>query len=45
MRVEDMVKMVLPEIRTVDLVNDSVMRLNSGASAYISLLRSNMPVE
>lgn len=45
MRVEDMVKMVLPEILTVDLVNDSVMRLNSGASAYISLLRSNMPVE
>lgn len=39
MRVEDMVKMVLPEISTVDQSNDSVMSLKGGSSAYISLLR------
>lgn len=39
MSIEDMIKQVLPEISTVDLVNDSTLRLNSPASAYIVLSR------
>lgn len=40
MRVEDLIKQVLPEIRTVDSVNDSMMRLNSAGEAYIVLSRT-----
>lgn len=39
MRVEDMLKKVLPAIRTVEAVNDSVVRLNGEASEYIVLTR------
>lgn len=45
MHVEDMIKKVLPEIRTVDMANDSTMRLNSAASEYIVLSRIKEPIK
>ncbi len=45
MRVEDMLKKVLPAIRTVNLVNDSVVRLNGEASEYIVLTRAEEPAK
>lgn len=45
MRVEDMINKVLPEIRTVDMANDSTMRLNSAASEYIVLSRIKEPIK
>ena len=45
MRVEDLIKQVLPTIRTVDQVNDSTLRLNSEASEYILLSKVNEPVK
>lgn len=37
MRVEELLKAVLPQVKTVDWNNDSIMRLNTPASAYIVL--------
>lgn len=45
MRVEDLIKTVLPAIRTVDVLNDSVMRLNGNAAEYILLSRMKEPVK
>lgn len=37
MRVEELLKDVLPRVNTVDRNNDSIMRLNTPASSYIVL--------
>lgn len=37
MRVEELLRNVLPQVSTVDWSNDSILRLNSSSSAYIVL--------
>ncbi len=45
MLIEDLLKKAIPDIRTVDFVNDSVMRLNSETLAYIILSRLKEPLK
>lgn len=45
MRVEDLIKTVLPAIRTVDVLNDSVVRLNGSEAQYIVLSRMKEQVK
>lgn len=45
MKIEDLIKQVLPAISTVDMENDSTLRLNSASSEYILLSRLKEPVK
>lgn len=45
MRVEELLREVLPLVRTVVFVNDSVMRLDSDTSGYVVLSRLRNPVK
>ena len=45
MRVEEILKAVLPQVKTVDWSNDSIIRLNTPASAYIVLKQCNVGVK
>lgn len=45
MRVEELLKAVLPQVKTVDWNNDSIIRLNTPASAYIILKKCNAGVK
>lgn len=45
MLVENLLKRVLPDIRTVDFMNDSIVHLNSETSAYIVLSRLKEPLK
>lgn len=45
MRAEDLLKQVLPEIRTASLENDSTLRLNGETSSYVLLSRMKEPVK
>ncbi len=39
-QVEDLLRQVIPQVKTVDFVNDSTLRLNSDGSAYIVLTKA-----
>lgn len=46
MELEEMLKKVLPQVRTIDCLNDSVTRLNSAdAPSYIVLCKPSHPVK
>ena len=45
MRVEELLRDVLPQVNTVDWSNDSIMRLNTGTSAYVVLKKSEAKVK
>lgn len=45
MRVEQLLRDVLPHVSTADWNNDSIMRLNTGSSAYIVLKKSEAKVK
>lgn len=45
MRVEELLKNVLPQVKTVDWDNDSIVRLNTESSAYIVLKKCKVKVK
>lgn len=45
MRVEELLRTVLPEVNTVDCINDSVVRLNAPADAYVVLKKGGTKTE
>lgn len=45
MRVEELLKDVMPQVKTVDWNNDSIMRLNTQTSAYIVLKKCEAKVK
>lgn len=45
MTVEELLKDILPQVKTVDLDNDSILRLNTPTSAYIVLKKCKVKVK
>ncbi len=45
MKVEDLLSMIIPQITTVSVENDSTVRLNTSSNGYILMVRSALPEE